>query len=173
MENSGVESILSPDHPWLLIAKIGGLAVAGVVCTYWLCALRRAREGAKRFVWNSYCSLASLYLIGVTFLLFVQTGRHAYAAPLVWIVCGIFIGGGILALRRRAPPRKRTIPKKVRDAVITRDLGRTPFDPSKHHIDHIWPFARGGSHTPDNLRVIAKKQNLKKGAKRPRLREIL
>ncbi|MGH6887636.1 MAG: HNH endonuclease [Rhizomicrobium sp.] len=74
-----------------------------------------------------------------------------------------------MAVRRRPPRRKRTIPKHIREAVIARDLGRKAFDPSKHHIDHIWPFSRGGSHTTDNLRVIHRKQNLRKGAKRPRL----
>ena len=46
------------------------------------------------------------------------------------------------------------------------------FDPKKHHVDHVWPFSRGGSHTADNLRVIEKKKNLRKGAKRPRMQEM-
>lgn len=81
----------------------------------------------------------------------------------------VFLGAGIVVLRRKPAPRKRAIPKRVRDAVIARDLSGDSFDPSRHHIDHIWPFSKGGSHTRDNLRVISKEKNLKKGAKHPKL----
>jgi 5-methylcytosine-specific restriction endonuclease McrA len=43
----------------------------------------------------------------------------------------------------------------------------------KHHIDHIWPHSAGGSNTVDNLRVIPKKKNLRKGAKKPKLKDLL
>jgi 5-methylcytosine-specific restriction endonuclease McrA len=68
--------------------------------------------------------------------------------------------------------RSRCIPKSTRRAVIARDLKGEKFDPKKHHVDHVWPFAKGGSHTTDNLRVIDKKKNLQKGAKRPRMRDM-
>ena len=32
-----------------------------------------------------------------------------------------------------------------------------------HHVDHIWPIAKGGPHHPDNLRVIPAIDNLQKG----------
>jgi len=68
--------------------------------------------------------------------------------------------------------RSRYIPKRVRRAVVERDLKSEKFDPQRHHIDHVWPFARGGSHTVDNLRVVDKTKNLRKGAKPPRMREM-
>jgi len=68
--------------------------------------------------------------------------------------------------------RSRYIPKHVKRAVIARDMIDEEYDPAKHHIDHVWPFARGGSHTTDNLRVIEKRKNLKKGAKRPKMRDM-
>jgi 5-methylcytosine-specific restriction endonuclease McrA len=74
--------------------------------------------------------------------------------------------------RWQSRKRSRFIPKATRRAVIRRDLKGEAFDPEKHHIDHVWPFSRGGSHTTDNLRVIEKKRNLQKGAKRPRMREM-
>ena len=67
--------------------------------------------------------------------------------------------------------RSRYISKSVKRAVIARDL-QEEYDSAKHHIDHVWPFSKGGSHTTDNLRVIEKKKNLKKGAKRPRMRDM-
>jgi 5-methylcytosine-specific restriction endonuclease McrA len=75
-------------------------------------------------------------------------------------------------VRRRSVKRSRHIPKSVKRAVIARDLKHDQYDPAKHHIDHVYPFSRGGSHTTDNLRVIAKTKNLKKGAKRPRMWEM-
>jgi 5-methylcytosine-specific restriction endonuclease McrA len=74
--------------------------------------------------------------------------------------------------RSQGKKRSRSIPKATRRAVIARDLKGEKFDPQKHHVDHVWPFARGGSHTTDNLRVIEKKRNLQKGAKRPRMRDM-
>jgi 5-methylcytosine-specific restriction endonuclease McrA len=56
--------------------------------------------------------------------------------------------------------------------VIARDLKGEKYDSRKHHIDHVWPFSGGGSHTVDNLRVIERRKNLRKGAKRPRIREM-
>ena len=63
--------------------------------------------------------------------------------------------------------RSRSIPAKVRREVIARDLKGEEYDSSKHHIDHKWAFSRGGGHTRDNLRVIEKEKNLRKGAKKP------
>jgi 5-methylcytosine-specific restriction endonuclease McrA len=74
--------------------------------------------------------------------------------------------------RWQGKKRSRSIPMATRRAVIKRDLKGVKFDPEKHHVDHVWPFSRGGSHTTDNLRVIEKKKNLRKGAKRPRMREM-
>ncbi len=74
--------------------------------------------------------------------------------------------------RWQSKKRSRLIPKATRRAVIARDLKGEKFDPQKHHVDHVWPFAKGGSHTADNLRVIEKKKNLQKGAKRPRMRDM-
>lgn len=66
------------------------------------------------------------------------------------------------------PKRKRHIPARVRRDVISKHLKKTGrYDPKEEHIDHIVPFSRGGSHTEDNLRVIPKKKNLKKGKKMP------
>ncbi len=36
-----------------------------------------------------------------------------------------------------------------------------------YEFDHITPFSRGGTHAPDNIRVIPRKENRKKGAKMP------
>ena len=78
----------------------------------------------------------------------------------------------ILFGRIQSRKRSRYISEATRRTVIARDLKGERYDPQKHHIDHVWPFSRGGSHTTDNLRVIEKKKNLRKGANRPRMREM-
>jgi 5-methylcytosine-specific restriction endonuclease McrA len=64
--------------------------------------------------------------------------------------------------------RSRHIPKAVRDQVVLRDneqCTRTGADghrcTAKHnlHIDHIVPWASGGTHDPENLRVLCAANN--------------
>lgn len=67
------------------------------------------------------------------------------------------------------PQRKRHIPLRVRRQVIARHQRATGlvYDPTRDHIDHIVPFARGGNHSTDNLRIIPKTDNLRKGKSWP------
>lgn len=68
------------------------------------------------------------------------------------------------------PKRKRSMPKDVREAVKRRHIQvYKHYDSDKVCIDHIYPFSKGGDHTMDNLRVIAKAQNLKKRDNDPEL----
>ncbi len=64
--------------------------------------------------------------------------------------------------------RTRHVPAATRDHVMSRDGGRCTFVSSDgtrcnatHHaqIDHVVPFARGGSHDATNLRVLCGKHN--------------
>jgi 5-methylcytosine-specific restriction endonuclease McrA len=34
-----------------------------------------------------------------------------------------------------------------------------------HHVDHIWPIARGGPHLPWNMQILTASENQSKGAK--------
>jgi 5-methylcytosine-specific restriction endonuclease McrA len=64
--------------------------------------------------------------------------------------------------------RSRHIPKAIRDEVMLRDGEQCTFVGEDGHrctckhnlqIDHIKPFALGGSHEPDNLRVLCANHN--------------
>jgi hypothetical protein len=86
-----------------------------------------------------------------------------------------FIGAGTQWLFVAPPKRDRRIPAAVRREVIDRDLTSKglKWDPAKYHIDHIVAFSDGGDHSPRNLRVLEKHKNLRKGSKRPGVRDFL
>jgi hypothetical protein len=142
--------------------------VGSLICLYWLRALRLAREGARLFLRN--------LIRAITVFAFLMAALIAFRLRTHLVPGQEQIIAGFVALisfgRSQGRKRSRSIPKATRRAVIKRDLKGEAFDPEKHHIDHVWPFSRGGSHTTDNLRVIEKKRNLQKGAKRPRMREM-
>jgi len=144
------------------------LIVGAVVCLYWLRALRLARDGARRFLRKIAFSILVFVAIMVGFAAVrLQSNLQPKQEQLVaGIIAFLFL---CKAEKRK---RSRHISKAVRRAVIKRDLKGEKFDPQKHHIDHVWPFSKGGSHTEDNLRVLDKKKNLQKGARKPRLREM-
>jgi hypothetical protein len=149
-----------PNLDWII------LGVGFVIALYWLRALRLAREGARLFLLN-------LVKAGIVFLvaLVVLTALRVQLEPKpVQAISGLI--ALLFFLRWQGQKRSRYIPKATKRAVIARDLKGEKYDSRKHHIDHVWPHSRGGSQTKDNLRLIEKKKNLQKGAKRPGLRDM-
>jgi len=143
---------------WIIL--IAGL----LVCLYWLRALRLAREGARIFLGNLALAAIVFFICEV----WLAPKMQKNSAMAISFMAGLAVFG----FRKKKTRRTRNISKAVKRAVIERDLKGERYDSTKHHIDHRWPFSRGGSNTVDNLRVIAKEKNLKKGAKRPRMREM-
>jgi len=82
------------------------------------------------------------------------------------VVCGCLAGGLVVALQRG---RKRYIPRSERRKAIARFEYKTghKYNPRIHDLDHTVPFAKGGSNTADNLRVVERDKNRAKGAKSP------
>jgi hypothetical protein len=151
-----------PNVDWIIFI------VGAAICVYWLRALRLAREGARLFLRNLLKAVIVFCVLMI--ILTALRPRTHYQPSQEHVIAGV--GSLILFVRWKRQKRSRYIPKSTRRAVIARDLKGAKFDPEKHHIDHVWPFSRGGSHTTDNLRVIEKKENLRKGAKRPRMKEM-
>ena len=69
----------------------------------------------------------------------------------------------------KADTGTRHIPAKVRDEVFIRDRHQCTYVSEdgvrcecKHnlHVDHITAFALGGSHKPENLRLLCQAHNL-------------
>ena len=63
------------------------------------------------------------------------------------VLFALLAGAVVVAFSSKRP---RRIPAKVRREVTPHYEAQTgaKYDPRKHHLDHIWPFVRGGSHTP-------------------------
>jgi hypothetical protein len=135
------------------------LAVAFIAVLYCLKAIRLSRDAVRQAL---RLALGG-FLLGLVF--YAVRGKEAGDLPLS---DGLLFGFLALVF---VPRRKRSryIPADVRRAVIARDFkGREhEYNSQRHHIDHKWPHSRGGGNTTDNLRVLAKEKNLKKGAKRP------
>lgn len=151
-----------PEIDWILFA------ITVFVLLYWLRALRLAREGARLLLRNLLKAITAF-----CFLLVVYTANRERVT--LQPAEAQFVAGFIaffMFLGWQDMKRSRYIPRATRRKVIQRDLKAEKYDPAKHHIDHIWPHKRGGSNTEDNLRVIAKEQNLKKGASRPKFKEM-
>lgn len=71
--------------------------------------------------------------------------------------------------------RTRHIPTKSRRlawAKFHQEFYRNPANAGKklrmkdYEFDHIVPFSKGGTHDPENIQILSKKENRRKGAKR-------
>jgi hypothetical protein len=151
-----------PKVDWII------LAVAAFFALYWLRALRLAREGARLFLRNL---MQAVMVFSFSMIVLITIRPKTNLVPSQELLCAGFVTL-IFFGNWQSKRRSRHIPKSVKRAVIARDLVDEAYDSSKHHIDHVWPFSKGGSHTSDNLRVIDKKKNLKKGAKRPPMKDM-
>lgn len=133
---------------------------------YWVQVARRKRQQMAFRVRRVAVALA-LYLGIIGIMLKLKF------PPFEAIAFGFVsaIAGGLYFVPR--PQRARRIPIAVRRAVIARDLKGERFDPKVHHIDHIVPFSKGGDHSTENLRVLARSRNLERGARMPKFKDLL
>ena len=69
--------------------------------------------------------------------------------------------------KHRKNTRDRRIPKSLREYILKRDNYECKKCGSTLdlHIDHIFPFSRGGGNEPENLQVLCRECNLNKSAK--------
>jgi len=131
------------------------------------------------------CALLYLLQVGkrMKVLLAVKIKRAIYGMIILVVVANVLQGyygysrnaAGILAIIPallplwliKAPRLTRYIPAGVKRRVLDRDLVRAD-DRQEMHLDHIVPLSKGGDTSVNNLRLLSKKKNLKKGAKMPR-----
>lgn len=92
--------------------------------------------------------------------LLVEAGLFAPAEPDGW---------WIVDFSHYIEPDRVKLPGWMRQQVIERDgyicgLCGGDVEPMDVHIDHIWPVARGGGNSFDNLQVAHSSCNVRKGA---------
>jgi hypothetical protein len=152
--------------PFIITGSAGvdwTILVAGVLlCVYWLRVLRLARQGARLFLRN--LALSALVFCTCELVLPKLSSKDPLPLSLLLAI--------IVCFRKGSMRRSRHIPASEKRAVIARHRKKGNYDPKTHHIDHIQPFSKFGSHTADNLRVVPKEKNLKKGARLPRPWEL-
>ena len=132
----------------------------------WFLAVRSIMA-ARQGIVHGLTLLARAWLAALFSFVLV---RLVLPNPTVALLIAAFAGAATILL---SPKRTRHIPASVRRQVIAEYEAKKDqkYDPTEHHIDHIWPFALGGSHTVDNLRVVPSRRNLRKGRKIPRLQD--
>lgn len=141
------------------------LWVAAVLALiYVLRIIRLARDGIIYAIRGLLSS--GIIGAGLAFLVLRETGNQETAA-VVAILSGV-------AAAQLTPARSRYIPKRVRRAAIAKfEATGQKYDSKVHDLDHIVPFARGGGHTVDNLRVVDRRKNRSRGKKMPGIRDVL
>ncbi len=138
----------------------------GISILGWAWALRTLFAAREGILWTFKAALIGVFAFIAAQAILIAIGRTRNEA----VVGSYIASAGAMVL---TPKRTRYVRSDIRKRVIGRDLKGMPYDARKHHIDHIWPHSRGGSNTTDNLRVIGKKENLRKGANKPRLTDWL
>ncbi len=91
-----------------------------------------------------------------------------------WVVIVVVVV--ILLLLASSKKRSRAIPVKSKRLALAKffqehysdsERSRKRLNLKDYEFDHIIPFSRGGTNDPENIKVIPKKDNRRKGAKIP------
>ena len=141
-----------PSSLWLVIVFAPIIYVV-------LLGLRRRRDGIRHWFKGHVVAIAAY--IG-TIVLLVNNGVQS---PFVVVVVAVLVGLGVERILVR--PRSRHIPAAERRRAVAayeRKTGRK-FNPKADELDHEIAFARLGSSTADNLRVVSRRANRRKGKK--------
>lgn len=120
--------------------------------------------------------LILLALAPVLFLLLTDDARRPQLAALLLATLALALrrrwlrlGRGRRPARRRSSPARRPIPAKTRQQIYARDghtclyCGRRRGSAILLHLDHLYPYALGGTDDPENLVTACADCNLTKG----------
>jgi HNH endonuclease len=139
------------------LERLGVVILTAAVLFYVILPLWAAREGiAWGMKRGTVAIVGAIVVHQVAIVKGVQPGPAILAALVLgWLV------------EQLVPARSRNIPTHVKRKVIGEYEARTGKKYTAREVDHVWPYSRGGSHTSDNLRVIPKAHNRRKGARKP------
>jgi hypothetical protein len=141
------------------------LLAVGIIVFYVVLPVWATREG---IAWGMKRGAVAIIGASVVHQVAIAKGVQPGPAILLALACG-------WVAAQLVPARSRYIPTRIKRQVIAEYESKTGkrYKPREVEVDHVWPFARGGSHTADNLRVISKVTNRRKGAKKPGVRDWL
>ena len=145
---------------WWIVALI-----VAPIAYYYLQIARRKRE-VIRYKLRRVGVYVACILIGIAVI-----PSYGYSTQEA-VLFSMFVGASAAFILIRPPRFDRRIPRKIRRAVIARDLKGEKFDPKLHDIDHIVPYSKGGDHSEENLRVSLRSVNRSRGAKMPKFRDF-
>src|SRR5450756_3070130 len=133
------------------LSRIGLVILAGVVLVYVILPLWASREW---FAWGIKRGTVAFIGAVVVHQVVIAKGIQPDGAFLAALFCGLMAA-------QLVPARSRNIPTHVKRKVIEEYESRTgkKYKAREVEVDPVWPFARGGSHTSDNLRIIPKAKN--------------
>jgi len=152
-----IDSINAYPIFWLFVAGMGIYAF----CT----AMRKV--DLYYFKARKFAAMIVLFAAGIIFL--PQLGYQGLTVVLGSLL--IAVVGSMIVVPE--PKSSRYISKRLKRAIIERDLPKSEkYDSRKYHFDHQVPYSRGGDTSSRNLKLRPKRDNLRKGAKRPRLRDF-
>lgn len=149
--------------------QVATLLVGGFIAIIALYAYHYAMRKRDTVIYKvKLMSLALvMYFLGAVFL-----SQRGYP-PSTVLLGAILIGLSAKFIVKR-PSSSRYIPRHIKRAVIERDLPEgEEYDSRRHHLDHTVAYSKGGDTSVRNLRLIDRTRNLRKGAKRPQLRDFL
>lgn len=140
--------------------RIEVVLLIGFVLFYVVLPLWAAREG---IAWGIQRRTAAMIGYLIVHQVLLTKGVQAGGAVLLGLVAG-YVAAQLV------PARSRYIPARVKRKLVSDYESKTgrKYNAREVEIDHRWPFSRGGSNTADNLRVIDRKKNRRKGARRPK-----
>ena len=89
-----------------------------------------------------------------------------------WFLLIVFFFIILLASRKRSrhiPTRSKRIAwaEFVKEYYNNPENRNKPLRKKDYEFDHFHPFSKGGTSEPENIRVIPKRENRRKGAKMP------
>ncbi len=148
----GAAALITPQENWLY-------AMITLFVVLALLALYRRRELLRLKLRQGFimCSCAVLAFYAAKQFT-ADNVRAGLFALLVELIVGFWT----------RPRRSRYIPRSERRKVIARfERSGRRYDSRRHHIDHIIPYAKGGSNRADNLRVLDGEKNLAKSDRSP------
>ena len=149
----------------IVAVTITGCVAAYVILRNTIAKRRWVARSIVRFVLGFTTSLLTMWLIAVM-------GFRGWWVQYVGYAIGMAIGYRLVAplsVQEWMQQRGRRIPETIRKRVIERHKRLNgSYDPTREHIDHVYPFSKGGGHTLDNLHIIPREQNQRKRDQEPR-----